>query len=102
MSGVWRNLIAFFSAIVPLEDLNKTACAHHALKALQAVLKDNDLGFDATDLEQIAKGFIPRGYLWHFDANVLGNVALVREELLLGVKYTKGYSLWTEFLQKQN
>ncbi len=91
-----------FSAIVPLEDLNKTACTHHALKALQAALKDNDLGFDATDLEQIAKGFIPRGYLWHFDANVLGNVALVREELLLGVKHTKGYSLWTEFLQKQN
>ncbi|NHA49222.1 HNH endonuclease [Helicobacter pylori] len=82
-----------FSAIVPLEDLNKTACAHHALKALQAALKDNDLGFDATDLEQIAKGFIPRGYLWHFDANVLGNMALVREELLLGVKHTKGYSL---------
>ncbi len=91
-----------FSAIAPLEDLNKTACAHHALKALQAALKDNDLGFDATELEQIAKGFIPRGYLWHFDANVLGNVALVREELLLGVKHTKGYSLWTEFLQKQN
>ncbi|GAA7029724.1 HNH endonuclease [Helicobacter pylori] len=91
-----------FSAIVPLEDLNKTACAHHALKALQAALKDNDLGFDAADLEQIAKGFIPRGYLWHFDANVLGNVALVIEELLLGVKHTKGYSLWTEFLQKQN
>ncbi len=100
----WR-LVEFdsvFSAIVPLEDLNKTACAHHALKALQAALKNNDLGFDATDLEQIAKGFIPRGYLWHFDANVLGNVALVREELLLGVKHTKGYSLWTEFLQKQN
>ncbi len=91
-----------FSTIVPLEDLNKTACAHHALKALQTALKDNDLGFDATELEQIAKGFIPRGYLWHFDANVLGNVALVREELLLGVKHTKGYSLWTEFLQKQN
>ncbi|MCQ2905700.1 HNH endonuclease [Helicobacter pylori] len=91
-----------FSAIVPLEDFNKTACAHHALKALQAVLKDNDLGFDAAELEQIAKGFIPRGYLWHFDANVLGNLALVREELLLGVKHTKGYSLWTEFLQKQN
>ncbi len=91
-----------FSAIVPLEDLDKTACAHHALKALEAVLKNRDLGFDATDLEQIAKGFIPRGYLWHFDANVLGNVALVREELLLGVKHTKGYSLWTEFLQKQN
>ncbi|WP_415751471.1 HNH endonuclease [Helicobacter pylori] len=91
-----------FSAIAPLEDLSKTACAHHALKALQAALKDNDLGFDATELEQIAKGFIPRGYLWHFDANVLGNVALVREELLLGVKHTKGYSLWTEFLQKQN
>ncbi len=91
-----------FSAIVPLEDLNKTACAHHALKALQAALKDNDLGFDATDLEQIAKGFIPRGYLWHFDANVLGNVALVREELLLGVKHTKGYKLWTTFLQTQN
>ncbi|EQD94202.1 restriction endonuclease [Helicobacter pylori PZ5026] len=91
-----------FSAIVPLGDLNKTACAHHALKALQAALKDNDLGFDATELEQIAKGFIPRGYLWHFDANVLGNLALVREELLLGVKHTKGYSLWTEFLQKQN
>ncbi len=91
-----------FSAIVPLEDLNKTACAHHALKALQTALKDNDLGFDAAELEQIAKGFIPRGYLWHFDANVLGNVALVREELLLGVKHTKGYSLWTEFLQKQN
>ncbi|MGL2332480.1 HNH endonuclease [Helicobacter pylori] len=91
-----------FSAIAPLEDLNKTACAHHALKALQAALKDNDLGFDATELEQIAKGFIPRGYLWHFDANVLGNLALVREELLLGVKHTKGYSLWTEFLQKQN
>lgn len=91
-----------FSAIVPLEDLDKTACAHHALKALQAALKDNDLGFDATDLEQIAKGFIPRGYLWHFDANVLGNVALVREELLLGVKHTKGYKLWTTFLQTQN
>ncbi len=91
-----------FSAIAPLEDLSKTACAHHALKALQAVLKDNDLGFDATDLEQIAKGFIPRGYLWHFDANVLGNVALVREELLLGVKHTKGYKLWTTFLQTQN
>ncbi len=91
-----------FSAIAPLEDLDKTACAHHALKALGAALKNRDLGFDATDLEQIAKGFIPRGYLWHFDANVLGNVALVREELLLGVKHTKGYSLWTEFLQKQN
>ncbi|MGL2834259.1 HNH endonuclease [Helicobacter pylori] len=91
-----------FSAIVPLENLDKTACAHHALKALQAALKDNDLGFDATELEQIAKGFIPRGYLWHFDANVLGNLALVREELLLSVKHTKGYSLWTEFLQKQN
>ncbi|WP_120913298.1 HNH endonuclease [Helicobacter pylori] len=91
-----------FSAIAPLEDLNKTACAHHALKVLQAVLKDNDLGFDATDLEQIAKGFIPRGYLWHFDANVLGNVALVREELSLGVKHTKGYKLWTTFLQTQN
>ncbi|WP_208391112.1 HNH endonuclease [Helicobacter pylori] len=100
----WRlaEFDSVFSAIVPLEDLNKTACAHHALKALQAALKDNDLGFHATELEQIAKGFIPRGYLWHFDANVLGNVALVREELLLGVKHTKGYSLWTEFLQKQN
>ncbi|EMH48518.1 HNH endonuclease [Helicobacter pylori] len=100
----WRlaEFDSVFSAIVPLEDLNKTACAHHALKALQAALKDNDLGFDATELEQIAKGFIPRGYLWHFDANVLGNVALVREELLLGVKHTKGYSLWTEFLQKRN
>ncbi|MGL2821716.1 HNH endonuclease [Helicobacter pylori] len=91
-----------FSTIAPLEDWSKTACAHHALKALQAALKDNDLGFDAAELEQIAKGFIPRGYLWHFDANVLGNVALVREELLLCVKHTKGYSLWTEFLQKQN
>ncbi|WQW31040.1 HNH endonuclease [Helicobacter pylori] len=100
----WRlaEFDSVFSATVPLEDWNKTACAHHTLKALQAALKDNDLGFDATDLEQIAKGFIPRGYLWHFDANVLGNVALVREELLLGVKHTKGYSLWTEFLQKQN
>ncbi|WRG44198.1 HNH endonuclease [Helicobacter pylori] len=91
-----------FSAIVPLEDFNKTACAHHALKALQSALKDNNLGFDAAELEQIAKGFIPRGYLWHFDANVLGNVALVREELLLGVKHTKGYKLWTTFLQTQN
>ncbi|GAA7858935.1 HNH endonuclease [Helicobacter pylori] len=100
----WRlaEFDSVFNAIAPLEDLNKTACAHHALKALQAALKDNDLGFDAAELEQIAKGFIPRGYLWHFDANVLGNVALVREELLLGVKHTKGYSLWTEFLQKQN
>ncbi|PUD22031.1 5-amino-6-(5-phosphoribosylamino)uracil reductase [Helicobacter pylori] len=100
----WRlaEFDSVFSAIVPLEDLNKTACTHHALKALQAALKDNDLGFDATDLEQIAKGFIPRGYLWHFDANVLGNVALVREELLLGVKHTKGYKLWTTFLQTQN
>ncbi|GAA8780209.1 HNH endonuclease [Helicobacter pylori] len=61
-----------FSVIVPLEDLDKPACAHHALKALEAVLKNRDLGFDATELEQIAKGFIPRGYLWHFDANVLG------------------------------
>ncbi|WRG51344.1 HNH endonuclease [Helicobacter pylori] len=91
-----------FSSIAPLEDLDKTACVHHALKALQAALKDNDLGFDATELEQIAKGFIPRGYLWHFDANILGNVALVREELLLGVKHTKGYKLWTTFLQTQN
>ncbi len=100
----WRlaEFDSVFSAIVPLEDWNKTACAHHALKALQATLKDNDLGFDAAELEQIAKGFIPRGYLWHFDANVLGNLALVREELLLGVKHTKGYSLWTEFLQTQN
>ncbi|OOC31805.1 HNH endonuclease [Helicobacter pylori] len=100
----WRlaEFDSVFSAIVPLEDWSKTACAHHALKALQAALKDNDLGFDTAELEQIAKGFIPRGYLWHFDANVLGNVALVREELLLGVKHTKGYKLWTEFLQKQN
>ncbi|WRE36205.1 HNH endonuclease [Helicobacter pylori] len=91
-----------FSAIVPLEDLDKTACAHHALKALQAVLKNRDLGFDATELEQIAKGFIPKGYLWHFDANVLGKLALVREELLLGVRHTKGYLLWKQFLQTQN
>ncbi|GAA8063488.1 hypothetical protein HpDR60_09320 [Helicobacter pylori] len=100
----WRlaEFDSVFSTIVPLEDLNKTACAHHALKALQAALKDNGLGFDATELEQIAKGFIPRGYLWHFDANVLGNVALVREELLLGVKHTKGYLLWEKFLQTQN
>ncbi len=100
----WRlaEFESVFSAIVPLEDLNKTACAHHALKALQAALKDNDLGFDATELEQIAKGFIPKGYLWHFDANVLGKLALVREELLLGVKHTKGYLLWKQFLQTQN
>ncbi|GAA9097443.1 HNH endonuclease [Helicobacter pylori] len=91
-----------FSAIVPLEDLDKTVCAHHALKALEAALKNRDLGFDATELEQIAKGFIPRGYLWYFDANVLGNLALVKEELLLGVKHTKGYSLWKQFLQTQN
>ncbi len=91
-----------FSAIVPLEDFNKIACAHHALKALEAALKNEDLGFDAIELEQIAKGFIPRGYLWHFEANVLGNVALVREELLLGVKHTKGYKLWEKFLQTQN
>lgn len=50
-----------FSAIVPLEDLDKTVCAHHALKALEAALKNRNLGFDATELEQIAKGFIPRG-----------------------------------------
>ncbi|GAA8315959.1 HNH endonuclease [Helicobacter pylori] len=91
-----------FSAIVPLEDLDKTVCAHHALKALEAALKNRDLGFDATELEQIAKGFIPKGYLWHFDANVLGKLALVREELLLGVKHTKGYLLWKQFLQTQN
>ncbi|WRG79905.1 HNH endonuclease [Helicobacter pylori] len=91
-----------FSAIAPLEDLDKTACAHHALKALETALKNRDLGFDATELEQIAKGFIPRGYLWHFDANVLGKLALVREELLLSVKHTKGYLLWKQFLQTQN
>ncbi|GAA9959709.1 HNH endonuclease [Helicobacter pylori] len=91
-----------FSVIVPLEDLDKPACAHHALKALEAALKNRDLDFDATELEQIAKGFIPRGYLWHFDANVLGNLALVREELLLGVKHTKGYLLWKQFLQTHN
>ncbi|MGN8537719.1 HNH endonuclease [Helicobacter pylori] len=91
-----------FSVIVPLEDLDKTVCAHHALKALEAALKNRDLGFDATELEQIAKGFIPKGYLWHFDANVLGKLALVREELLLGVKHTKGYLLWKQFLQTQN
>ncbi|WP_367690785.1 HNH endonuclease [Helicobacter pylori] len=100
----WRlaEFDSVFSAVVPLEDLDKTACAHHALKALEAALKDNDLGFDASDLEQIAKGFIPRGYLWYFDANVLGKLALVREELLLGVKHTKGYLLWKQFLQTQN
>ncbi len=49
------------SAIAPLEDLDKTACAHHALKALEAALKNRYLGFDATELEQIAKGFIPKG-----------------------------------------
>ncbi|WP_441751123.1 HNH endonuclease [Helicobacter pylori] len=91
-----------FSVIVPLEDLDKLACTHHALKALEAALKNRDLGFDAAELEQIAKGFIPRGYLWHFDANVLGNLALVREGLLLGVKHTKGYLLWKQFLQTQN
>ncbi|GAA9541885.1 HNH endonuclease [Helicobacter pylori] len=91
-----------FSVIVPLEDLDKPACAHHAQKALEAALKNRDLGFDATELEQIAKGFIPRGYLWHFDANVLGNLALVKEELLLGVKHAKGYLLWKQFLQTQN
>ncbi len=100
----WRlaEFDSVFSAIVPLEYSNKTACTHHALKALQATLKDNDLGFDAAELEQIAKGFIPKGYLWHFDANVLGNLALVREELLLGVKHTKGYKLWEKFLQTQD
>ncbi len=91
-----------FSVIVPLESLEKPACAHHALKALETALKNRDLGFDAAELEQIAKGFIPKGYLWHFDANVLGNLALVREELLLSVKHTKGYPLWKTFLQKQN
>ncbi len=91
-----------FSVIVPLEDLDKPACAHHALKALEAALKNRDLGFDTTELEQIAKGFIPRGYLWHFDANVLGNLALVKEELLLSVKHTKGYLLWKQFLQTQS
>ncbi|GAA7118686.1 hypothetical protein Kyoto74B_04140 [Helicobacter pylori] len=91
-----------FNVIVPLEDLDKPACAHHALKALEAALKNRDLGFDAAELEQIAKGFIPRGYLWHFDANVLGNLALVKEELLLGVKHTKGYLLWKQFLQTHN
>lgn len=40
-----------FSVIVPLGDLDKPACAHHALKALEAVLKNRDLGFDATELE---------------------------------------------------
>lgn len=40
-----------FSVIVPLEDLDKPACAHHALKALEAVLKNRDLGFDTTELE---------------------------------------------------
>ncbi|GAA9011949.1 HNH endonuclease [Helicobacter pylori] len=40
-----------FSVIVPLEDLDKPACAHHALKALEAALKNRDLGFDATELE---------------------------------------------------
>ncbi|GHS53239.1 5-amino-6-(5-phosphoribosylamino)uracil reductase [Helicobacter pylori] len=75
-----------FSVIVPLE----------------ATLKNRDLGFDATELEQIAKDFIPSRYLWHFDANVLGNLALVKEELLLGVKHTKGYLLWKQFLQTQN
>ncbi len=91
-----------FSVIVPLENLDKPACTHHALKALEAALKNRDLGFDAAELEQIAKGLIPRGYLWHFDANVLGNLALVKEELLLGVKHTKGYLLWKQFLQTQN
>ncbi len=96
------ELDSVFSVIVPLENLDKPACTHHALKALEVVLKNRDLGFDATELEQIAKGFIPRGYLWHFDANVLGNLALVKEELLLGVKHTKGYLLWKQFLQTQN
>ncbi|MFP6175102.1 hypothetical protein ACLGBU_03025 [Helicobacter pylori] len=29
-------------------------------------------------------------------------MALVREELLLSVKHTKGYLLWKQFLQTQN
>ncbi len=40
-----------FSVIVPLENLDKPACTHHALKALEAALKNRDLGFDATELE---------------------------------------------------
>ncbi|GAA6954898.1 HNH endonuclease [Helicobacter pylori] len=44
-----------FSVIVPLENLDKPACTHHALKALEATLKNRDLGFDATELEQIEK-----------------------------------------------
>ncbi|MCK0503454.1 hypothetical protein MPF91_05670 [Helicobacter pylori] len=36
-----------FSTIVPLEDLDKPACAHHDLKVLEAALKNRDLGFDA-------------------------------------------------------
>ncbi|STP09976.1 5-amino-6-(5-phosphoribosylamino)uracil reductase [Helicobacter acinonychis] len=47
-----RRLTEFdsvFSTIVPLENLNKTACTHHALKALQATNKD--LGFDVIELE---------------------------------------------------
>ncbi len=50
-----------FSTIVPLEDLDKTACAHHALKALEVALKNRDLGFDATELEQSQKVSFLRG-----------------------------------------
>ncbi|GAA9165849.1 HNH endonuclease [Helicobacter pylori] len=44
-----------FSVIVPLEDLDKPACAYHALKALEVALKNRDLGFDATELERSQK-----------------------------------------------
>ncbi|WP_104748748.1 HNH endonuclease [Helicobacter cetorum] len=91
-----------FSVVVPLENLSKTMCCHYALMALQETLKERSLDFKENELDQITQlGLIPKGYLWHFDANVLGNLALVREELLLGVKHTKGYPQWIQFLQLQ-
>ncbi|CRF48712.1 hypothetical protein HHE03_02860 [Helicobacter heilmannii] len=93
---------AVFATTIALKDLGEDKAIHHfyGIKALQKALEERqDLQelFDEEEKLQIHKGLTPKGYLWHFDGNPpLGNLQLVREEVLLRVPHTKGYPLWKE------
>ncbi|WP_163556215.1 HNH endonuclease [Helicobacter suis] len=96
---------AAFSTTIPYKDLGAEKSLHHfhGIKALQKALEKQPALqelFDEQERLQIHKGITPKGYLWHFDANPpLGNLQLVREEVLLKVPHTKGYPLWQEWKQ---
>ncbi|WP_104732829.1 HNH endonuclease [Helicobacter salomonis] len=94
---------AVFATTIALKDLDADKSVHHfyGIKALQKALEEQpnlqEL-FDEEERLQIHKGLTPKGYLWHFDGNPpLGNLQLVREEVLLRVPHTKGYPLWQQY-----